>query len=70
MRTYLETVYTKGKDPMSNADNPAAGARFEKVVQRVLAACGMALERGYAVPVGAGRDRQPHRFDLGGGAPR
>jgi hypothetical protein len=50
---------------MGNSDNPRTGSNFEEVARRVFLKQGVALERNFSVPVGAGRLTRPHRFDLG-----
>lgn len=54
---------------MKNSDNPARGAHFESKVKRFFSKQGLALESNFAVPVGFGREKKEHRFDLGSAMP-
>jgi hypothetical protein len=54
---------------MTNAENPASGARFERIAERILRTEGIILEPRFQVLVGAGSEKRLYAFDLGSASP-
>src|SRR3989344_534310 len=50
---------------MGNSENPAKGAKFEKVVRDFFSRQGLALQPDFGVDVGFSPPLKPHEFDLG-----
>src|SRR6266545_5810395 len=54
---------------MANSDNPRTGAEFEELVGAFFATQGLTLLPNVAVPVGTGKAKKDHKFDLGSESP-
>ena len=55
---------------MANKDNPKKGALFEEAAGRFLVSQRISAQRNYAVSIGVGATKRPHKFDLGSDAPK
>ena len=55
---------------MANKDNPGNGSRFELAVAKYLRDQGMHVQKDFAVHLGTGAEKRPHRFDLGSDSPK
>ena len=51
------------------SNNTQVGSDFERIAARKLAEAGVAITPNLSVPVGVGRLKKPHRFDLGSSDP-
>jgi len=54
---------------VANKDNPGRGSKFEVLVQEFFHHQGLDLRRNFVVPVGAGQEHRPRKFDLGSDRP-